>query len=369
MTRQLEKPGNMSTPSLFQDDPRIELHVTLDWSKERITFDWLPYHADKKLAHGAVWVTDGVLRWRITGDGEPDNFDSLIEPLAIEAAIRYVARRLPVAKLDVKVFGRRFSPILNDWEREQIGKVRDPWKFLALEVLRMGKELTSARSRQDPPPDNFDLAPETLHLLEKRARREEKKRLEWEAIQERIAEANKRNEKRKLDARRQAPKDQSPHPAVSKTKAVSPVPEVRLQIAAAEIPSHDLFRTHSGIESFLKIERASLMWISNQSDDLLCLPYCSIDHLEYQVRTALRVTAALRGRALLSDEVGLGKTIEAGLILKEYVTRGLVRRFLVLTVPSLVDQWAEELESKFSLMSVTSNQSQFWTDPERFWNE
>ncbi len=36
----------------------------------------------------------------------------------------------------------------------------------------------------------------------------------------------------------------------------------------------------------------------------------------------------MRGRALLADEVGLGKTIEAGLILKEYVLRGLVRRAL-----------------------------------------
>src|SRR6202007_2725512 len=99
------------------------------------------------------------------------------------------------------------------------------------------------------------------------------------------------------------------------------------------------------------------------------LPYCTIDHLEYQIRTALRVTGSLRGRALLSDEVGLGKTIEAGLVLKEYVTRGLVRRFLILTVPSLVDQWAEELETKFSLRCVTTNDPEFRVDPERFWTK
>ena len=74
-------------------------------------------------------------------------------------------------------------------------------------------------------------------------------------------------------------------------------------------------------------------------------------------------------RFLLADEVGLGKTIEAGLVLKEYLTRGLVRRFLVLTVPSLIDQWAEELESKFGLKPVTSNQAQFRNEPERFWTE
>lgn len=158
-------------------------------------------------------------------------------------------------------------------------------------------------------------------------------------------------------------------PSIISNPAFPLAPEVRLEIAPAELPSPDAARSYSDTGSFLRIERASLMWVSNQSDDLLCLPYCAIDHLEYQLRTALRVTGALRGRALLSDEVGLGKTIEAGLVLKEYLTRGMVRRFLVLTVPSLVDQWAEELESKFALPSTTTNQPQFRTDPERFWKE
>ena len=92
-----------------------------------------------------------------------------------------------------------------------------------------------------------------------------------------------------------------------------------------------------------------------------------IKRLDYQVRTALRVIGPLRGRALLSDEVGLGKTIEAGLVLKEYLTRGLVRRFLVLTVPSLVDQWAEELDEKFHLRVATTNDAEFRADPDAFW--
>lgn len=92
-------------------------------------------------------------------------------------------------------------------------------------------------------------------------------------------------------------------------------------------------------------ERAALWWVSNQSDNLLCLPHCRIEHLEYQLRTALRVLGPLRGRALLSDEVGLGKTIEAGLIIKELLTRGMVKRFLVLTVPSLVPRPRNKLQN------------------------
>ena len=57
----------------------------------------------------------------------------------------------------------------------------------------------------------------------------------------------------------------------------------------------------------------------------------------------------MRGRAILADEVGLGKTIEAGLVLSELRMRGLAERTLVLTPAGLVEQWREELERKFSL--------------------
>ena len=57
----------------------------------------------------------------------------------------------------------------------------------------------------------------------------------------------------------------------------------------------------------------------------------------------------MRGRAILADEVGLGKTIEAGLVLSELRLRGLAERALVLTPAGLVEQWRDELERKFSL--------------------
>ncbi len=89
--------------------------------------------------------------------------------------------------------------------------------------------------------------------------------------------------------------------------------------------------------------------------------------MEYQIRTVLRVLGPLRGRALLSDEVRLGKTIEAELALKEWITRGLVKRFLVITVTSLVDQWEEELNDKFNLATVTTNQGLIRSNAGQFW--
>jgi hypothetical protein len=158
----------MTTQPLFTEGPRIELHVTLDWSKQRITFDWKPYQTDKKLAHGAVWVADGMLRWRITGEGEADNFDSLVTPSAIELALEHVARRLPISKRDIAFFGRRFSPILNKWEKERFAKTRDPWKYLALEVQEMGEQLLRAKSAPRRPVDHPHVSSEIVHLLEKK---------------------------------------------------------------------------------------------------------------------------------------------------------------------------------------------------------
>jgi len=54
-------------------------------------------------------------------------------------------------------------------------------------------------------------------------------------------------------------------------------------------------------------------------------------------------------RLLIADDVGIGKTIEAGLILRELIDRGEVTRFTVLCPPQLVDQWVGELATKFDI--------------------
>ncbi len=54
-------------------------------------------------------------------------------------------------------------------------------------------------------------------------------------------------------------------------------------------------------------------------------------------------------RLLIADDVGIGKTIEAGLVLRELMDRGEVDRFSVLCPPHLVEQWTEELRDKFDI--------------------
>ena len=82
--------------------------------------------------------------------------------------------------------------------------------------------------------------------------------------------------------------------------------------------------------------------------------------LPHQLEVAKQVVENMNGKAILADEVGLGKTIEAGLILKEYMIRGLVKKVLILVPASLVSQWAVELNSKFFIPAVAQRKSYVW---------
>ena len=183
---------------------------------------------------------------------------------------------------------------------------------------------------------------------------------------ERLAEQRRQLERRKAEARLalEAKKAaeararlKSQNPDLPATRPHRDLPPVSVRFEAPTLALQETAFPLTDLRGFFLRERAALWWVSNQSDDLLCLPHCRVERLEYQLRAALRVLGPLRGRALLSDEVGLGKTIEAGLVIKELLTRGMVKRFLVLTVPSLVDQWEEELADKFGLAAATTNQA------------
>jgi SNF2 family DNA or RNA helicase len=69
--------------------------------------------------------------------------------------------------------------------------------------------------------------------------------------------------------------------------------------------------------------------------------------LPHQIFAAHRVVSAERRRFLLADEVGLGKTIEAGMIWQALTQRGQARRTLIITPAGLTTQWQEEMQDKF----------------------
>jgi SNF2 family DNA or RNA helicase len=94
--------------------------------------------------------------------------------------------------------------------------------------------------------------------------------------------------------------------------------------------------------------------ISKESEISELISYHSIKknlsyEFSHQYDGAIKILRDFNGNALLADEVGLGKTITTGMVLKECIHRGFVKKALILTPPSLVDQWLQELKEKFDL--------------------
>jgi superfamily II DNA or RNA helicase len=82
---------------------------------------------------------------------------------------------------------------------------------------------------------------------------------------------------------------------------------------------------------------------------LRAAPTAQIELFPYQLEPALAVVNGLTRRILIADDVGLGKTIQAGLILAELCARHQAERVLILTPASLRSQWQSELSSRFRL--------------------
>ena len=84
------------------------------------------------------------------------------------------------------------------------------------------------------------------------------------------------------------------------------------------------------------------------TQDILLAPIeASVIPLPHQIRALGRAVSGDRVRYLLADEVGLGKTIEAGLIMRELKLRGMVRRTLVVAPRGLLTQWVAEMRTHF----------------------
>jgi superfamily II DNA or RNA helicase len=82
---------------------------------------------------------------------------------------------------------------------------------------------------------------------------------------------------------------------------------------------------------------------------LRCARDARIELLPHQLAPALAVLRGLGVRVLLADDVGLGKTIQAGLIVSELRARGVADRVLIVTPAGLRDQWAHEFLARFEI--------------------
>lgn len=86
---------------------------------------------------------------------------------------------------------------------------------------------------------------------------------------------------------------------------------------------------------------------SETSEGILSKLSSGVIPLPHQLHVLNRAVSDNNVRYILADEVGLGKTIEAGLIIEELKARGLIKRILVVCPTGLVTQWSIEMEEKF----------------------
>jgi superfamily II DNA or RNA helicase len=120
-------------------------------------------------------------------------------------------------------------------------------------------------------------------------------------------------------------------------KSVYKLPAEALVTTTAEIQNESYLR-YIALLSKIKNETSSGV-LSKLSNGVIPLP-----HQRYVLNRAISNNNI---RYILADEVGLGKTIEAGLIIKELKARGLIRRVLVVCPTGLVTQWNMEMREKF----------------------
>lgn len=102
-------------------------------------------------------------------------------------------------------------------------------------------------------------------------------------------------------------------------------------------------------------ERVEDLWLAVESEEIplmesaAVLTSAKVDLLPHQVVLVHRIANARPKRFLIADEVGLGKTIEAALILREFASRGELRRAIMIVPAGLVENWRIELNDVFNL--------------------
>jgi SNF2 family DNA or RNA helicase len=147
----------------------------------------------------------------------------------------------------------------------------------------------------------------------------------------------------------------------AQTTAVPPRWQVILDgklmtVAEADLRPHVFDDPHSRLvegrlgtaRQFALAVTARRFEIEQLTNDLVSLGESRVDIKPHQVSVVHRVITNYPHRFLLCDEVGLGKTIEAGMILKELRARASAERVIVVVPPNLVRQWQFELKSKFN---------------------
>jgi hypothetical protein len=154
--------------------------------------------------------------------------------------------------------------------------------------------------------------------------------------------------------------------------AVSSRRLIRRPLAAEELARLCKIRgasfTYDGnARAFLLGVEAHRIKTAYQFDPLFAVNSSAVDVLPHQVEAVYRYLLPLpRIRFLLADDTGAGKTIMAGLLLKELLFRGTVTKVLIVVPGGLTRQWVDEMAEKFGLNFRLINRVSFEAEPAQF---
>jgi len=102
-------------------------------------------------------------------------------------------------------------------------------------------------------------------------------------------------------------------------------------------------------KNFLIKYWANLFHSYYTSYQIKCITNSRLSLMPHQINVAHRLSEEYFPRIILADEVGLGKTIEAGIYIKEMMARNLAERILIIVPATLVKQWQFEMQNKFNI--------------------
>lgn len=107
--------------------------------------------------------------------------------------------------------------------------------------------------------------------------------------------------------------------------------------------------------------------IKSWNENTGALSYLDIDPLPHQIHLVHHILSSGNLNWLIADDVGLGKTIETGMLIHALLERDLARRILLITPAGLTRQWQEELYDKFKLDQFQIYGEQFYIEHPRHW--
>ena len=123
----------------------------------------------------------------------------------------------------------------------------------------------------------------------------------------------------------------------------------KIDSAQFPLPNWQNIQDHTAGKLLLNAAKLSLR---NGANSFRCLGRLSVTPRPYQIVPLLMALRLETIRLLIADDVGIGKTVEAGLIAREMLDRGEIKRLGVLCPPALCDQWQKELKEKFNIDAV-----------------